>query len=253
MPSDLLHHQTSETPEQYANANNTQGLLAFCGDCVAGLEADYEEDGEHGDGEEDDGDDSRGAGERGEDNAAIVVPRLKRPKTPPALEKLAPESDPEAMKFLQQAFDEADEDNSGTLDMLEAMAMISDLVHFRKLQVRESHAKEEVKVAMLLLIPLIVFGAFVFQALEPDGMSTLDAFYFSLISISTVGLGDLVPSAGPSRWFWYVYMTMALGLVASMIHSAGNVISSAGVRMEMTAGRRERKAALRSKSSGAEP
>ena len=60
VPSDLLHHQTSETPEQYANANNTQGLLAFCGDCVAGLEADYEEDGEHGDGEEDDGEEDDG-------------------------------------------------------------------------------------------------------------------------------------------------------------------------------------------------
>ena len=181
-----------------------------------------------------------------------VAPTLLRPKkknTPPLNRSKSTNSrtrsdDAEAVKFLQEAFNEADEDNSGTLDMLEAMAMISEMVHLRQLQIRETQSRENVKVALFLLLPLIVIGSFIFKALEEEGkLTTLDAFYFSLISVSTVGLGDLVPTKGPSRYFWYFYMTLTLGLVASMIQQAGKVISSAGVRAEMMARKAAYKAA----------
>ena len=129
-----------------------------------------------------------------------------------------------------------------TLDMLEAMAMISELVHIRQLQYREAMAKETALTSIFLLLPIIIAGTFIFQALEPEGrLSTVDAFYFSVISVSTVGLGDIAPTKGASRYFWYVYMTLALGLVASCIQSVGNVISAAGVRMEMMAVKRTRR------------
>ena len=61
----------------------------------------------------------------------------------------------EVVTFLREAFDEADEDCSGTLDMLEAMAMISELVHIRQLQYREAVAKENAATSILLLIPIL--------------------------------------------------------------------------------------------------
>ena len=187
-----------------------------------------------------------------EEEETAVAPVLRRPAAA-AVYSESEEStdDAEAVKFLQEAFDEADENNSGTLDMLEAMAMISELVHLRQLQVRESQSKENVKVSLFLLLPLIVVGSYIFKALEEEGqMTTLDAFYFSLISVSTVGLGDLVPTKGPSRIFWYFYMTLTLGLVASMIQQAGNVISSAGVRAEMMARKTAHRAAAATEGGG---
>ena len=155
----------------------------------------------------------------------------------------------EARAFIENAFNEADFDGSGDLDMLEAMCMLCDLVKIREMQQKEQDQRDQIKGAIYSLIPLIVIGALVFWSSE-ESWSALDAFYFTIISVSTVGLGDLTPSEGGVKVFWYVFMTLTLGLMASIIQTLGSLLGSISARENIAGnsgdGKRDNDASVRS-------
>jgi len=64
--------------------------------------------------------------------------------------------------------------------------------------------------AYILLVLWIIVGALVFSYLE--GWQFLDALYFSVISITTVGYGDLVPSTPTGKFFTVVFLLVGVGL-----------------------------------------
>ncbi len=64
--------------------------------------------------------------------------------------------------------------------------------------------------AYILLVLWIIVGALVFSYLE--GWQFLDALYFSVISITTVGYGDLVPSTPAGKFFTVVFLLVGVGL-----------------------------------------
>ena len=78
-------------------------------------------------------------------------------------------------------------------------------------------------------------GSLVFYALS-DGWSFTDAFYFTSISLTTIGLGDFTPGAN-QLVFWYFYVALNLGLVASVIQGlselAGLMAANARVLTEV--------------------
>lgn len=146
----------------------------------------------------------------------------------------------EARQFIEDAFNEADADGSGDLDMLEAMCMLCDLVKVRELQQKEQNQRDQIKGATYSLIPLCIIGALVFWSVE-ETWSALDAFYFTVISVSTVGLGDLTPSEGGGKVFWYIFMTITLGLMASIIQTLGSLLGSMSAREDIAGKRKENK------------
>ena len=56
-----------------------------------------------------------------------------------------------------------------------------------------------------------------------QGWSTVDALYFSIITLSTVGLGDLYPETAGGRGFWFAHTMLGLGVVATIVGSATNI------------------------------
>jgi len=64
--------------------------------------------------------------------------------------------------------------------------------------------------AYILLVLWILAGALIFSLLE--GWELLDALYFSVISITTVGYGDLVPSTPAGKFFTVVFLLVGVGL-----------------------------------------
>ena len=116
----------------------------------------------------------------------------------------------EARSFLRAAFEDADVDNSGSLTMMESMAMVSDLVRVRETQLQEAQSWEQLRAALFCIAPVVAAAAFGFQHFERaagNEFGILDAFYFVIVSLTTVGLGDIVPSEGLSMIYWYVWMT----------------------------------------------
>lgn len=56
-----------------------------------------------------------------------------------------------------------------------------------------------------------------------------------IVSLTTVGLGDIVPSEGLSMIYWYVWMTVGLGLIALILSTAGVILASTSERVALTA------------------
>jgi len=51
-----------------------------------------------------------------------------------------------------------------------------------------------------------------------EGWSWVDSFYFSVITLATVGYGDLHPTTDLSKLFTAAYIVMGLGIIASAIN-----------------------------------
>jgi voltage-gated potassium channel len=70
---------------------------------------------------------------------------------------------------------------------------------------------------MFLVIFTLVSGTLLYRAVE--GWSIVDAFYFSVTTLTTVGLGDLAPDSIFDKLFTSVYIFAGLGLIAGFINT----------------------------------
>ena len=131
--------------------------------------------------------------------------------------------------IISAMFEEEDFDGSGEIDMMQGMVLISKLVKLYEAKEDELQAREELVAALCIFSPLLVAAALGFQALEKHKgfhYSILDTFYFCIVSFTTVGLGDIAPSHGPSEMYWYAYMILSLGTLASIISSITTILIS---------------------------
>ena len=51
-----------------------------------------------------------------------------------------------------------------------------------------------------------------------EGWGWIDSFYFSVISLTTVGYGDLFPTSDISKIFTIVYLFMGIGILLGLIN-----------------------------------
>ena len=68
--------------------------------------------------------------------------------------------------------------------------------------------------AVVIWIGLILLVGMVFYH-QVEGWSWLDSLYFSLITLSTVGYGDLSPTTSASKIFTVIYIFMGMSIFAS--------------------------------------
>ncbi len=62
---------------------------------------------------------------------------------------------------------------------------------------------------------IIVFGAVFYHVVED--WRWLDAFYFTVITLTTVGYGDLVSQTDAARLFTMFYILVGLGILGSFV------------------------------------
>ena len=79
----------------------------------------------------------------------------------------------------------------------------------------------EVFIATSSLLGWIGVGTILFHRLEP--WTWIQAFYFSVVTITTVGFGDLTPSTELSRLFTAIYILIgvSIGIVTLSIIGSG--------------------------------
>ena len=75
--------------------------------------------------------------------------------------------------------------------------------------------RTEVIIAIITLLTWIGVGTVLFHTLEP--WTWIEAFYFSVVSITTVGYGDLMPSNDITRLVTALYILTGVGIGISSL------------------------------------
>src|SRR5918999_6293385 len=79
-----------------------------------------------------------------------------------------------------------------------------------------------------LVVFALLSGPLFYRAVE--GWSTVDAFYFSVTTLTTVGVGDLAPSTTFGKLFTSVYIFAGVGLIAVFVSAVAQETLGSGGR-----------------------
>jgi voltage-gated potassium channel len=71
----------------------------------------------------------------------------------------------------------------------------------------------EFQVLLTLMVITLLSGTFFYAGVE--GLRFLDAFYFSVITLSTVGYGDFSPQTDFGKLFTIIYIFTGIGLLVA--------------------------------------
>jgi len=82
---------------------------------------------------------------------------------------------------------------------------------------------------LLALTFTLVLVASIFYAII-EGWSFLDAAYFSVVTIATVGYGDLVPRTAAGKIFTMAYVICGLGIFVAAVGAVGEHVARKGHR-----------------------
>ena len=75
---------------------------------------------------------------------------------------------------------------------------------------------------MVLLLSLLV-GAGVFYS-SVEGWSLIDTLYFCVMTMSTIGYGDLVPTSSLSKSFTMIFSILSIGVFAAVVSKVVSII-----------------------------
>lgn len=67
---------------------------------------------------------------------------------------------------------------------------------------------------------VLVIGTITYHYLE--GWSWIDAFYFSFVTLTTVGYGDITPATDIGKLFTVFYIIIGLGIILGFIDAVYN-------------------------------
>ena len=90
-----------------------------------------------------------------------------------------------------------------------------------------------VKIALILFIAVVISGIFGFWALEPEVNSLLDSFFFTLITVTTVGYGDIVPITTPGKVWAIVIILTGVGSAMVVLQSTFEMLVGRRIREEL--------------------
>ncbi len=86
--------------------------------------------------------------------------------------------------------------------------------------------------ALAFLVLMLLFTGTLFYWRFED-WTLLDSLYFSVITLTTVGYGDLAPTSAPTKIFTIVYVLLGLGILVSFLSMvAGNAVEARVERRE---------------------
>ena len=76
-----------------------------------------------------------------------------------------------------------------------------------------------VQAPFALLLSIVIIGTVFYRLVE--GWDVLDALYFSIVTLATVGYGDFTPHTAPGKIFTMVYIIVGIGLLAAFAQAVG--------------------------------
>lgn len=86
-----------------------------------------------------------------------------------------------------------------------------------KLAIVKSFKDSEFRLLSILVTICLMIGTAFYRVVE--GWSWLDSLYFSVVTLTTVGYGDLNPSSALSKIFTMLYILIGLGLFLVFVNT----------------------------------
>ncbi len=83
--------------------------------------------------------------------------------------------------------------------------------------VRRSLGDPEFRGLFVLVVVTLAAGTLFYWRIE--GWSPLDSFYFSSITLTTVGYGDLAPETAAGKLFTVFYLFTGIGLIVAFLNA----------------------------------
>ncbi len=84
--------------------------------------------------------------------------------------------------------------------------------------------KEAVRGLLLITLVTILIGSWFYYQFEPTITNWIDAYYFTVITLTTIGYGDIAPTTTPTKLFTTIYVFVGLGIIAGLIGLVGETI-----------------------------
>uniref|UniRef100_UPI004049B4EF potassium channel family protein n=1 Tax=Flavobacterium sp. TaxID=239 RepID=UPI004049B4EF len=76
---------------------------------------------------------------------------------------------------------------------------------------------DEYRDLLLTTIIILITGTFVYHHLE--GWGYIDSFYFSVVTLTTIGYGDFSPQTDEGKLFTVLYIVAGIGMILSFINT----------------------------------
>lgn len=92
--------------------------------------------------------------------------------------------------------------------------MLSLFIGFKSLAkcIKQCFKKEETKALLVATMFIMIVGTLFYHQVED--MAFIDAFYFSFVTLATIGYGDFAPVTVIGKLFTVIYGILGLGLVS---------------------------------------
>lgn len=124
-----------------------------------------------------------------------------------------------------------DEDGDQQIDRNE----FKTAVHLLHADLSEVSARgAELKILLITLFVWLGLGTIVFMVIEK--WNFVEAVYFTMVTLTTIGLGDFAPVEIGGKIILYIFTFVGIGLVATLIHVVGDMAKKAEheahIRME---------------------
>jgi voltage-gated potassium channel len=83
--------------------------------------------------------------------------------------------------------------------------------------IRSFLSDKEYKSLLFTTIAILLIGTVAYHYLE--SWSWLDSFYFSFITLTTIGFGDFAPKTDQGKIFTIIYITIGVGIILAFINT----------------------------------
>lgn len=104
------------------------------------------------------------------------------------------------------------------MDSTEAMAILTNIAHSMHNQEQQDNAWQDFILVTVLTGLTILTFTLIFWQMEEEWTS-IDAFYFCMVTATSIGFGDLVPKMSGTFFFlWALFVVFALSLVTNAIN-----------------------------------
>lgn len=83
--------------------------------------------------------------------------------------------------------------------------------------IRSFFKDKEYRDLLITTVAILLIGTVAYHYLE--NWSWLDAFYFSFITLTTIGFGDFAPRTDEGKIFTIIYITIGVGIILTFINT----------------------------------